>query len=249
MTSFRTKALGACAILGIAAASGASAGTLEITGAGIYSTNQLDVNGVNEYATALDLTVQGSANPLFVFCVDLSHVIYVNIGSQLAYNPPLQYATGPVNTNSSGAASGTGALLLQSVSGEIQTLANLGVGIAKNGGAPTSWSANTQNELTAVQGAIWETEYGFTPSQVIGTPDQNALIAAYVAYADAHPAADYATGIYPTGAGGQGFGFSQGQVTGVPEPSTWAMLLLGFAGLAVGGYRRAKSGGAAIAVG
>jgi hypothetical protein len=248
MTCFRTTALGACAILAIAAASGASAGALEITGAGIYSTNQLDVNGTYDYATALDLTVQGSLNPLFVFCVDLSHVIYVNIGSQLTYNPPLQYDTGAVNTNSSGAESGTGNPLSFLVSGEIQTLADIGVGIAKNGGLPTSWSAKTQNELTAVQGAIWEIEYGFAPSQVSGTPGQNTLIADYVADAEAHPAASYATGIYPTGANGQGFGFSQGQVTGVPEPSTWAMMLLGFSGLAFGGYRRTKIGGAAFAV-
>ena len=31
-----------------------------------------------------------------------------------------------------------------------------------------------------------------------------------------------------------------GPVSNVPEPSTWAMILLGFAGLGVAGYRRAK---------
>jgi hypothetical protein len=30
-------------------------------------------------------------------------------------------------------------------------------------------------------------------------------------------------------------------VTGVPEPSTWAMLMLGFAGLGFVGYRRNKT--------
>jgi hypothetical protein len=33
----------------------------------------------------------------------------------------------------------------------------------------------------------------------------------------------------------------------VPEPSTWAMMLLGFAGLGYAGYRRARAGRAAIA--
>ncbi len=33
----------------------------------------------------------------------------------------------------------------------------------------------------------------------------------------------------------------------VPEPSTWAMLLLGFAGLGYAGYRRARTGGALLA--
>ena len=36
-------------------------------------------------------------------------------------------------------------------------------------------------------------------------------------------------------------GFSQSMQTGVPEPSTWAMLIIGFAGLAWAGMRRAKS--------
>ena len=32
----------------------------------------------------------------------------------------------------------------------------------------------------------------------------------------------------------------------VPEPSTWAMMLLGFAGLGFAGYRRAKAGRATL---
>ena len=36
-------------------------------------------------------------------------------------------------------------------------------------------------------------------------------------------------------------GFSQSMQTGVPEPSTWAMLIIGFAGLAWAGMRRGKS--------
>jgi hypothetical protein len=37
-------------------------------------------------------------------------------------------------------------------------------------------------------------------------------------------------------------GFDQPTPLGTPEPSTWAMMLLGFAGLALAGYRRATSG-------
>jgi hypothetical protein len=33
----------------------------------------------------------------------------------------------------------------------------------------------------------------------------------------------------------------------VPEPSTWAMMLLGFAGLGFVGYRQARKAGRAIA--
>ena len=42
---------------------------------------------------------------------------------------------------------------------------------------------------------------------------------------------------------GQAVGGSDG--SSVPEPSTWAMMVVGFAGLALAGYRRAIAGGAA----
>jgi uncharacterized membrane protein len=42
---------------------------------------------------------------------------------------------------------------------------------------------------------------------------------------------------------GQVVGESDGS-TVVPEPSTWAMMLVGFAGLGFTGYRRAKAGAA-----
>jgi hypothetical protein len=35
-------------------------------------------------------------------------------------------------------------------------------------------------------------------------------------------------------------------IRGVPEPSTWAMMLVGFAGLALTGYRRVKAGDAKV---
>ncbi len=37
-----------------------------------------------------------------------------------------------------------------------------------------------------------------------------------------------------------GVNLVQQQVNGVPEPSTWAMMLLGFAGVGYGAYRRKK---------
>jgi hypothetical protein len=37
------------------------------------------------------------------------------------------------------------------------------------------------------------------------------------------------------------------QIGGVPEPATWAMMLLGFAGLGFAGYRRARAGYATLA--
>jgi probable HAF family extracellular repeat protein len=53
----------------------------------------------------------------------------------------------------------------------------------------------------------------------------------------------------PTGMNnaGQAVGSSEFIPPAVPEPSTWAMMLLGFAGLAWAGYRRAKAGHATLA--
>ena len=45
--------------------------------------------------------------------------------------------------------------------------------------------------------------------------------------------------------GGFGFDFAIGGA--VPEPSTWAMMLIGFAGLGFAGYRRARAGHATLA--
>jgi probable HAF family extracellular repeat protein len=41
--------------------------------------------------------------------------------------------------------------------------------------------------------------------------------------------------------------YVEGYVAGVPEPSTWAMMLIGFVGLGFAGYRRAKNGSATFA--
>jgi hypothetical protein len=37
-----------------------------------------------------------------------------------------------------------------------------------------------------------------------------------------------------------------GTLSAIPEPSTWALMLLGFAGLGFAGYRKARSGGTAL---
>jgi hypothetical protein len=120
--------------------------------------------------------------------------------------------------------------------GAIQTLVDIGYGDYVHN-AP-----NLGDSLTALQGAIWDIEYGAT---VVSTSnpnngDINNLIGQYLTYGWDHPAA-FSYGLYPVGPNGQGFGTSQGFVVGVPEPSTWAMMLLGFAGLGFAGYRSSKS--------
>jgi hypothetical protein len=213
----------------LAAASAASAADVYISAVNVESYNTLDVNGTSEIASAIDLTVVGDANPVWVWCVDLSHQISI-----APYSPPLAYQIGPVNTDSTGALSGTGNPLSQQVSGEIQTLAEIGTTLA-NSATPDPVA------LTAIQGAIWEIEYNYSPAQVTGTPQENTDIANDIAFAMAHPASGYAQGLYPVGASGQGFGASQGFATGVPEPTSWAMLIVGFGAVGARMRRRAHA--------
>ncbi len=125
--------------------------------------------------------------------------------------------------------------------GEIQALANLGVADYLGG-------VTNADVYTAIAAAIWYDEYNtganslsVTGDSVVGSaaPGSPAtgLIALDLAYAAAN-ATNYSTGLYP-GTTGQGFtGYGQGFVVGVPEPSTWAMMLLGFAGLGYAASRR-----------
>jgi hypothetical protein len=179
------------------------------------------------------LTTAGGQT-LTVFCVDLFHDI--DIGG---YNPGLPYATGSVATDSSGAAPGEGNTLAPGTADEIQTLADLGGDWYRKG-------TLTGNEATALQDAIWTIEYnnnggGNITVNADGGGVIDMLAANYVSYADAHPT-DNSIGLYPT-MYGQGFeGYNgQGFVVGAPEPSTFAMMGLGFAGLGFAGFRKVRA--------
>jgi hypothetical protein len=236
----------ACAVLlAMGAASGASASTLDITSAGIYSNNTLTLTGSSgQLAGPILLTT--TTNTFWVFCVDIYDNITVNIGSQHSFSPSLQYMTGQVTTNSS-TGSGTGTAITQTQSGQIQYLANLGFALAS-----TTASAAAQNQLTAIQAAIWNIEYGLGLDGLLtakaGSGDtlaggqsfaaENLLITSYESQAATNAVAGYAAGIYSPGNPALGISAHQGFVTGVPEPSTWAMMLLGFAGVGFMAHRR-----------
>jgi hypothetical protein len=165
-----------------------------------------------------------------VFCVDHFHDIGIGgIG-------PYTYYSAPVTTDSSHSSSpsgpGNGNALSPTVSGEIQTLADIGV---------DQYVYDHTNPLlgdieTAIAGAIWTVEYGATVTS--SDSEINTLIASYVSYAEANPQT-FSLGLFPDG-NTQGFANTQGFVVGtpVPEPSTWAMALIGLAGLAYAAFRR-----------
>jgi hypothetical protein len=249
----RMRVLALAFTAALLAASNAHAGQVEITNVGVQSGETTTVTGTinsdpideSPITTLLTLTTT-SGNILPVFCVDLLHDI--NIGS---YSPPLTYITGSVSTDSTGSQPGTGNPLASPVPGEIQALANLGAADYDNG-------VTSADVYTAIAASIWYLEYNTNGNSLSVTGDPavgmatagspgtaTGLIGVDLAYAAAN-AADYSIGLYP-GTVGQGFtGPGQGFVQGVPEPSTWAMMLLGFAGLGYAAFRRNGSSEAVV---
>ncbi len=111
----------------------------------------------------------------------------------------------------------------------------------------------TDDEVAAaIQIAIWDIEYGaaFTYDALgspvdAAPPDPSGLVAQYISNVQGGPwvedfdyavlsEADNQTVIWAPEIGREIPG-------GFPEPSTWAMMLLGFASLGFAGYRRAKA--------
>jgi phospholipase/lecithinase/hemolysin len=79
------------------------------------------------------------------------------------------------------------------------------------------------------------TDTPLSPAATTGCGTDGANIASYLYWDDIHPTARV-----------QAL-WAKGFETAVPEPSTWAMMLLGFAGLGYAGYRRARAGRAMLA--
>ncbi len=201
-----------------------------ITSAGIYNPGTVDatVGGTtkSEYATDIVFTGKSVASAAFDalgFCVDLPHDIYVNIGSQLKDN--LAFHVAPLTGD------GFGNALSSTQVREITGLARLGFTIAKG----TATDAPAQ--LAAIQQAIWTIEY---PTYSFAATGPYA--AAQAGYATAFvKQAPQLNGFARFIASDNGV---QGQITnigGVPEPTSWALLLAGFG--AVGTAARRRRGG------
>ena len=239
MKSNFVASLSAATILAVLSAGTANAGNVTITSVGFVG-DTVTVAGsvantlgwVNPFSTSensgiIPLTTSlGQVIP--VFCIDLFHTIGIGGGQSLPYT------FGKITADSSSSPAGVGGNPLTSpVPEEIQSLVNIGAGAYLRG--------NGNADLFAgLQGAIWEIEYNQNGNSltVTGSSSVDALISKYVTYAMNNPAS-YSISLYP-GENGQAFGSGQG-FGAAPEPSTWAMMLLGFAGLGFASYRTARA--------
>ncbi len=242
-TSFRGFAVSFAATL-LATTCAASAGTLDYTGGtitGLPITFLTPTTGVGD-AGQIHLTT--GIGTFDVWCVDLTDNFIQTGGTYLVGpSPILPFAPGVPRG------------LSPSQIGEMGTLALHGDFLVAHPGSYTS-----EQVAAAIQIAIWDIEYGppllppntFTYSPFLGSPIDTAppgtsgLVGEYLAnVGTGNPWDEY-------------FGFGVFAATGnqtllwapepgitpfiaIPEPSTWAMMLVGFAGLGFAGYRRVKA--------
>jgi hypothetical protein len=211
-------------VLAISLAAPAVASDLTITGYSLPDSSAFGagtIDGYNYYDGPVLLTTQGGQQFL-VYCVDLNHVLQSN---NVGYN----YSTLTEN--------GLGAAISPALSNQLGQIAEAGF---------TALSANDGQMAAAAQLAIWSLEYnlpvtGFSTTQI--QTDFNTLI--NTAFLDT---GQLGKTIVPVGNWPADSSLSQQMLMGltgptnptspVPEPSTWAMMILGFLGVGFVAYRR-----------
>jgi hypothetical protein len=192
---------------------GASAATLTITsvGTGNGDLGNVTVAGYGNPWTTPILFTDSHGNTLVVFCDDLNHIVYVGGGQSLPYVTALVMYDGLGNP------------LPESTSNEMGQLANIG---------RYDYLKGNEDGAIAAQAAIWGLEYKVAVSST--DPIIESDIVNFLKVQDnGH---GWASGLVP--ANGTDW---QAQITGIPEPSTWAMMLIGFAGVGFAGYRRTRN--------
>lgn len=211
--------LALAAVFAAVAVPAAAVQPITITSVGIYSPGRVDyTNGgttKSEYSVPLTLTATyGAGRAAFDalgFCIDITHNIFVGLGSQLAVN--LGYHVAPLTGD------GAGRALSTSQVRQITGLATLGFGIARGG------DSDRAVKLAAIQQAIWTVEYPASTFAATGdfAPAQAEYAARYVALAPT--LRGHARTIVADNGSTQAFITN---APGVPEPATWVQLVAGF---------------------
>lgn len=165
------------------------------------------INGYSYYDGPVTLHVQ-SGPDITVYCADLNHILQGGAG----------YSYGLLTQN------GQGDPISQALSNRIGHIAQLGF---------AALGANDGSLASAAQLAIWSLEYDATPTFYNGVVQSDFATLLGDAFAND---GSYAMALIPDGNWPQNGALSQqmvvGLASGVPEPSTWAMGLMGFAGIA-----------------
>ena len=163
------------------------------------------VNGYSYYDGPVILhTSQGD---IIAYCADLQHELHAQ-----------DYTFGLLTTR------GDGTPISTALSSRLGHLASAGF---------AAFQTSNDDLAAAVQLAIWSLEYNTT-----ATNFANSTIAADFSLAESWSFQNtgYATELIPVGGWPDNSSLSQGMVVGfaagAPEPSTWAMGLMGFAGIA-----------------
>ena len=218
--TLRTRlALASALVLGLATAGAASAADIHLDDVGLYGGTTAHFSGPvlngDEDAVGFLFTVNsgiGAHLPTYTlngFCVDLFHNISPGANDLQYHTEALLY------DSNTGAAPPWGAALTAAQISEIYGLANLGDHLARTG-AP-----DLDNKLSAIQGAIWQVEYATeTVSFVPGVVQE--YFNAYLKMGLKGTGYAIYSGLAETARTTQGF------VIGVPEPSTWALMIGGF---------------------
>jgi hypothetical protein len=225
----------------LATASGASATVFNVSSAGLYNYGTVQMSGNipgygaldrSEYAGVLVLsgtTDGGTAFSLTSYCFDILHNISVGFGYQAGVN--YTFTSTPLANDLSGNA-GTGNALTANQIERMSGLAQLGSYMFKKNVSDLS------SRMAAIQAAIWSVEYGFTASSFSSSTAQGF----YSNYMGRSFPGVTTPVLVASNAQGQIIGTAQGQGLGaVPEPETWALMVLGFGLIGVSSRRRSPS--------
>ena len=230
------------AVAAVWGASATAATTYNVTSAGLYNSGTVRISGniagygafdSNEYAGAIVLqgtTAAGAPFSVITYCFDLLHPIAVGFGNQAGVN--YSFTAAPI-TNDQIGGPGIGNPLSAGTVQRLSGLAQLGASFV------TSNASDLSARSSAIQAAIWTTEYGLTAS--------NFSIAGAQGFYDDYISRSFAgarlvPGLIARNAQGQIIGTTQGQILGsVPEPQSWALMIVGFGLVGVSARRRNRT--------